>query len=370
MITIGGSAQRWNLIQRKPQDEDDDDEIDVFAEEEDDDGGVAAMDQSKDVVIPTEWPPLELPVVLQVSPDVVEVGDGGFRYRWQTLPPNMPGFPSHLMKSMAASTEISNALRGDFKTMMYLQPILPVPVHASPLAALFASHFIAPSDSKRDLKIQPRAWNLSYTSCVESACRLMELRDLALKGNAIEISMEPGDLRILTAECAWRQQERDRKLNDDLDALYTAVAYQNESYEESIFKFTQLMEEHALSIINMYEYEIWRMLLEPYEGAPALTQVLTPRVMPNNLVGMARGSIILIQHDVVEFFRFKRDVRRDTESSDPHVPWRLDVESIPAWGQTDANGGYRGCIPRQIIQQYFHYMDEEGKVPLIHQNSH
>jgi len=330
------------------------------SDEEGNDGAMDEGDDADDAPVATWLGDMPTPSVQHLESGPHDT----FRFRWGVLPKGMPGFPAHVMAAVGKNEELMR----DNLEIVARQPCLPMIMHASPLVALFSAHYQAPRDYQgADLSTLDRPFHARRTTLHDTLSLLLELYGACINGGVIRLhtsvtsEMQSELLRTLRAS----HEELSRINDTNLDALFEAVDTGAETYQAALPAFVQLCERYGVALVHLYERFLHEALIAPHAGAPALATVLTPAQLPDTVMSAAEADNARKQ--ALEFFMFKANMRKSAEEEAAALgqelvdkgPWRLRVEMLQ--GPVSGSNNYRGFLPLDLIRDYFHYMDTQGK---------
>jgi len=248
---------------------------------------------------------------------------------------------------------------------------LPVPVHASPILALFGEVIPGAVIKKAPVLIRPEpSWHETVTSFSFSAVKLQEYCYVVKDGGVPFLD---------TATPKWARERAlvlkkslmalEIRVNDALDALFDANVWP--PTQSTMEAFVQLLEQSSLQYIWLHEHYLYETLVVPHLGENRdqlpLEAVLTPHLKDASC-GPSQKQLLI--KDVVRFFTFAQQMRDERETmarqkqmtvidSTPHVPIRWDT--IEARIQQSAPEAlFKGVIPYTTLIEYYAFL-QSGK---------
>jgi hypothetical protein len=338
------------------EDDDDDDDDDVVMKEkedddDDDDGVFARIDR---VDFPTPEPR-------------ISVGENGryFHFVSTEIPRGFPIMPPQVLQGLTSSVMDTNV---KIKSLTCMHPCLPMPVHSSPLVALF----MASTAKSKGQDIPSKPLCVSWmTSCYQ----LLQFRVACMNGwIPFHTTIERSTVEEAEAEYQGQILLLERAHNTQMTELYAAAVGGNTPGPRIMELFAIAMERYAMRYIHLLEHYLHTCLIKAH-GLP-LEAVMTPDVQGTNLRLENAVDAHKLRRLVVEFFQFKVRLTVDHVKSyagraaapAPDVPVCFNLDQLPFRIQVHettkqikyncpANSVWKGYISGQTLYEYFLFCD-------------
>ena len=281
-----------------------------------------------------------------------------------------------LMKALSSLTDLGSI---DIASTGF-HPLMPMPVHGSPLISLFENAASASARGgptrKEDDTLFKGVLKERYTSHLYSCYQLQQMKRMCLEGQiAFHPSFSPALLERADHVFKQRIATIDQMQNRSLDALFQIYASGATNRELLMHEFCKVLVAHSFRYLHVHEEFLWICLVAPYAasfpggiGIP-LSAVLTPTDEVPLSACPADVQTRLVK-DMCTFFKHKVDARTRQEQDNaakgiastdaaPLVP--LQAETIPAKVASPTEIKYNGYMPVSTLWEYFCFLDVDGK---------
>jgi len=283
-----------------------------------------------------------------------------FHFERTRIPHALRTLAPNVFKAMASYEEGTELL----STAILMQPALPMPVHASPLVALFEAQHLDDETPTDMLKREP-TWKRKYISWVKSAHQLQTIKTLALNGVfPLHESLKEEHVKGMYGEFCKQLKIMETQQNADLDDLYNNASGASYTHRGVVERFLLLTELYSLMHIHLLEYFLHALLVAPYGVGIPLDAVLTPNDTPSLDDCQRAGVAQEVVRDMRVFFRGKYAVRAaqtdavDVSQFKPRLELLYDA-TAPEPGKGDT---WRGWLPKEVLIDYLRFMDCDAKL--------
>lgn len=292
----------------------------------------------------------------------LEWNEAKTHYRYTRIPPTMGTLLPAVLKGMSVIKEVS--VRS--KLSVCVQTAMPMPVHTAPIIALLAQ------------KTTDQMWKPHYTGWMMSCFQLHEYFQATVQGlipfhptmTVEKIERAKNYLASQTNALIMRQE-------DLIDTLIEHIATQDRKVtRQALETFMTYCIDYSFDYMDIYVHFLYTTLVEPHSGTEiTLEDVLTPRVQPSL---HECDDPYSVRQQVVDFFQTKVPAidKRIQEQEEFEPSTVMDLKQLPFRIQVDQKSKqiryncpkesvYRGYIDMLTIEEYFRYVDREGKLKNI-----
>lgn len=320
-------------------------------EEDEEEGSVPLSEQVKNTTV------LAFP---QAQPPLESNGQGQVRFKADHIPLHFHSVPPNILKGLQANEELMAKL----KSSIAMYPCMPLIVHVSPILLLFSGKAVLPKGQER--KVVQRAWHDQFTSFSQSAYKLKQLLALLING-AIPFdptTFGPQHMEQILNEFELQTHMMEQVQDEALDSLYQDAVKPGSNGTYIMQQFMEVLELFSFQYVHLLEYVIYSIAIEPRAPDMPLEAVLTPMTKPS-LEACKPEQQKLAVHDVVEFFNFKHQLRKEQEADNASKGIdNSDVLPIVQLTHDSAaqatNVKYKNLIPIRTLYEYFFYLDADG----------
>ncbi len=300
---------------------------------------------------------------------MVEYSQNGRDMRFYLAPgidtSSMPEFDPGPFKALSSVAQLT---AGQKRTMCG-HTAMPMPVHFSPIIALFVS---------RIPKGATMPWSSKNLNWMLSGFHLREFM-LAVRHKTLPFHSSVTEEFIDACATEFHSQMGLYELHQEarIHKLFDEIAIDSSRSRECLEQFVNYLEDYSLYYLHSIERFLFKTLVEPYKTGLELKHVLTPHLLPS--LHECNDMRVTRQY-VIDFFAITVPATRQYEKShaedNAYVEPRpsLDLQQLPhrivvhpytnqVKYNCPPNTVYRGYIDTLTLYEYFVFCDTENKLP-------